>query len=136
MLHVHAPAGGLTLRFVARTLPTSGDGRRVRFPDILRRPVDLADPSMFGIVNQLTPNHIVAVDEDDGLVFRCDLDKRRVLMHAEIAKTQSPGGVQVIEVGLERNHDGCHRSDLGTGLGSGTPRIASNCCGVKPLRSW
>jgi hypothetical protein len=81
---------------------------------------------MFRIVNQLAANHVVAVDEYDGLVFRGDLDKRRVLMHTEIAKTQSPSGVQVVEVGLERNHDGCHRSDFGTGLGSGTPRIASN----------
>jgi hypothetical protein len=37
----------------------------------------------------LTASHVVVV-EDDGLVFRGDLDKRRVLMHAQIAKTQSP----------------------------------------------
>jgi hypothetical protein len=39
-----------------------------------------------------------------------------VLMHAEIAKAQSPSSVQVVEIGLERNHDGCHRSSFGTGL--------------------
>jgi hypothetical protein len=87
---------------------------------------------MLGIVNQLAADHVVAVDEDDGLVFCRDLNKRRVPMHVEIAKSQSPSSVQVVEIGLERNHDGCHRSSFGTGLGSGTPRIASNCCGVKP----
>ena len=78
-------------------------------------------------MNQPAANHVVAGDEDDGLVFRRDLDTRCVLMHAEIAETQSPGGVQVVEVGVERNHNGCHRFGLGTGFGSGTPRIASNC---------
>jgi hypothetical protein len=92
----------------------------------------MADPSMLGIENQLAADHVVTVYEDDGLVFRRDLGKRRLLMHAEIAKTQSPAGVHVVEVCLERNHDGFHRSGFGTGLGSGSPRIASNCCGVKP----
>jgi hypothetical protein len=42
---------------------------------------------MLGIVNQLAANHVVTVYEDDGLVFRSDLGKRRVLVHAEIGKT-------------------------------------------------
>jgi hypothetical protein len=33
-----------------------------------------------------------------------------VLVHLEIGKTQSPAGVHVVEVCLERNHDGFHRS--------------------------
>jgi hypothetical protein len=49
-------------------------------------------------------------DEDDGLVFPSDLGKRRVLVHAEIVKTQPPAGVHVVEVCLKRNHDGFHRS--------------------------
>jgi hypothetical protein len=87
---------------------------------------------MLGIVNQLAADHVVAVYEDDGLVFRRDLVKRRVLVHAEIAKPQSPASVHVVEVCLERDHDGFHRSGFGTGLGSTRLRIASNCCGVKP----
>jgi len=67
---------------------------------------------MLGIVNQLAADHVVTVHEDDGLVFRSDLGKRRVLVHLEIGKTQSPAGVHVIEVCLERNHDGFHRSGL------------------------
>jgi hypothetical protein len=65
---------------------------------------------MLGIVNQLAADHVVTVYEDDGLVFRRDLGKRRVLVHTEIGKAQSPGGVHVVEVCLERNHDGFHRS--------------------------
>jgi hypothetical protein len=65
-------------------------------------------------------------------VFRSDVGKRRVLVHAKIATTQSPAGVHVVEVCLERNHDGFYRSGFGTGLGSGRPRIATNCCEVKP----
>jgi hypothetical protein len=42
----------------------------------------------------------------------------------------------VVEICLERDHEGFHRSGLGTGLGSGTLRIASNSCGVRPERSW
>ena len=87
---------------------------------------------MLGIVNQLPADQVVAVHEDDGLVFRGDFGKRRLLVHTEIAKTQSPAGVHVVEICLERDHDGFHRSDFGTGLGSATLRIASNCCGGKP----
>jgi hypothetical protein len=65
---------------------------------------------MLGIVNQLAADHVVTVYEDNGLVFRSDLGKRRVLVHVQIGKTQSPGGVHVVEVCLERNHDGFHRS--------------------------
>jgi hypothetical protein len=82
-------------------------------------------------VNQLAADNVVTIDEHDGLVFPSDLGKRRLLVHAEIAKTQSPAGVHVVEVCLERNHDGFHRSGFGTGLGSARLRIASNCCGVK-----
>jgi hypothetical protein len=112
--------------------PSSGDSGRVGFPDILRRPVHLADPSMPGIVNQLAADHVLAVYEDDGLVLRRDLGKRRLLVHAQIAKTQSPAGIHVVKVCVERDHEGFQRSSLGTGLGSATLRIASNCCGVKP----
>jgi hypothetical protein len=87
---------------------------------------------MRGIVNQFAADHVLTVHEDDDLVFRGDLGKRRLLVHTEIAKTQSAAGVHVVEVCLERDHDGFHRSDFGTGLGSATLRIASNCCGVKP----
>jgi hypothetical protein len=87
---------------------------------------------MLGILNQLAADHVLTVYEDDGLVLRRDLGKGRVLVHAQIAKTQSPAGVHVVEICLERDHDGFHRSDFGTGLGSATLRIASNCCGVKP----
>jgi hypothetical protein len=87
---------------------------------------------MLGIVNQVATDHVVTVHEDDGLVFRGDLGKRRLLVHAEIAKTQSPARVHVVEVCLERDHDGFQRSGLGTGLGSAMLTIASNWCGVKP----
>ena len=45
---------------------------------------------MLGILNQLAADHVVTVHEDDGLVFRSDLGKGRVFVHAEIAKTQCP----------------------------------------------
>jgi hypothetical protein len=67
---------------------------------------------MLGIVNQLAADHVVTVYEDDGLVFRSDLGKRRVLVHAEIVKTEPPASVHVVEVCLERDHDGFHRSDF------------------------
>ena len=54
--------------------------------------------------------------------------KRRLLVHAEIAETQSPARVHMVEVCLKRDHDGFHRSGFGTGLGSARLRIASNCC--------
>jgi hypothetical protein len=87
---------------------------------------------MLGILNQLASDHVVTVYEDDCLVLRGDLRKRRVLVHAQIAKAKPPAGVHVVEVRLERDHDGFQRSDFGTGLGSTRLRIASNCCAVKP----
>jgi hypothetical protein len=83
-------------------------------------------------VHQLAANHVVTVDKDDRRVLRGDFGEGRLAVHAKIVETQSSLGVHVVEIGLERNHDGCHRSGFGTGFGSGTLRIASNCCGVKP----
>jgi hypothetical protein len=50
------------------------------------------------IVNQLATDHVITVHEDDGLVFRGDLGKRRLLVHPEITKTQSSARVHVVEV--------------------------------------
>ncbi len=79
---------------------------------------------------------MLTVYEDDRLVLRGDLSKGRLLVHAQIVDAESPLRVHVVEICLECDHDGVHRSGFGTGLGSGKPRIASNCCGVKPQRSW
>ena len=116
--------------------PASGNSGRVRLPDILRRPIDLADPPQLGIMDQFTADHVFAIYEDDGFVLRGNLGKRRPLVHAKIVKAEPSLGVHVVEICLERDHDGFHRSGLGTGLGSGALRMASNCCGVKPERSW
>ncbi len=53
---------------------------------------------MLGIPNQLAADHVVTVHEDDGLVFRSDLGKGRVLVHKKIAKTKPPAGVHVGEI--------------------------------------
>jgi hypothetical protein len=45
--------------------------------------------------------------------FGRDFDDKRVLMHAEIAKTQPPSSVQVVEIGQERNHE---RASLANGM--------------------
>src|SRR5262252_1880781 len=115
--------------------PASGNSRWVRLPNILRRPIDFADPPQIGIVDQFTADHVFAIDEDDRFVLRGNLGKRRLLVHAKIVKAEPSLGVHVVEICLERDHDGFHRSGLGTGLSSGTLRIASNSCGVKPDRS-
>ena len=86
-------------------------------------------------MNQLATDHVLTVHEDDWLVLRSDFGKGRLPMHPKIVKTESALGVHVVEICLERDHDGVHRSGFGTGWGSGTLRIASHCRGVKPQRS-
>ena len=112
-----------------------GDGGRIGFPDVLRGPVHVRDPPVARIVDQLAANDVFTVDKQNRLVFCRDLGKWRLLMHAQIAETESPLSIQMIEIGLQHYHGGVHRSSFGTGLGSGTLRMASNCSGVKPKRS-
>jgi hypothetical protein len=73
-------------------------------------------------VDQLAADHVVTVHEDDLLMLRGDLRKGRLLMHAKIFEAEPPLRIQVIEICLERDHDGVQRSSFGTGLGSGSPR--------------
>lgn len=58
--------------------PASGNGWWVRLPNILRRPIDFADPPQLGIVDQFTADHVFAIDEDDRFVLRGDLGERRL----------------------------------------------------------
>jgi hypothetical protein len=83
-------------------------------------------------VNKLAADHVLTVDEDDWLALRGDLREGRLPMHPKIVKTEPALAVHVVEICLERDHDGVHRPGFGTGLGSDTLRIASNWCGVKP----
>src|SRR6266566_10023189 len=84
-----------------RRSAASGDDGRVRFPDVLGRPVDLADPPHFRIVDELTANHVLTIDEDDRALLGGDLGKGRLPVHAQIVEAEPPLRVHVIEICLE-----------------------------------
>ena len=71
--------------------------RGVRLSDILGGPIDLSDPSELGIVGQFTPDHVLAIDEENRLVPGSDLSKGRLPVHAQIIESESPVSVDVVE---------------------------------------
>jgi hypothetical protein len=51
-------------------------------------------------VGQFTPDHVLAIDEENRLVPGSDLSKGRLPVHAQIIESESPVSVDVVEISL------------------------------------